>query len=102
MEFLERVSHGQYPDSAQRKLDEYRNWPELIEHAQAVVNELGDQLFSGPATCALIMDFTMKRLKKTNCVYAPPPWIPVMRTLRAMAQISVPENGGPKHGAGKE
>jgi hypothetical protein len=97
-ELLERISYGQYPDLPRWKLERYENWEALVTQVKEVVDEFGDTQFVGPATCALVMDMVMKRLKKSRGIFAPAPWVPVMRQLRTMAELQraappAPESG---------
>ena len=83
-EFLDLISYGQYPDMAGHKLWDYQNWEHLLTCCLQAINELAAVQFNGPESCAMIMDIGMKRLKKNYHVFAPSPWVPVMRQLRAM------------------
>lgn len=78
-EAVRLITMDQYP-----KGGESVGW-ELLELCAAVVDELADQPYSGPATHALIMDIAMKRLKAQHGKNAPRPWVPVIRQLHAMA-----------------
>ncbi len=76
-------------DQFQGETHTYPHWKPLLAHVESVIAEFSDQPFRGPATCAMVMNAAMKRLKAQENVKAPYQWVPTLRTLRAMGEQPV-------------